>query len=93
MPRPISDLILCYLVCIKDASGAYLGALMLTDHRARPQYFSYVLPVRPTRMQRILYGSTLEEHLRIDVIGHKLLQQIPKKPDIIFVENLDWISI
>jgi hypothetical protein len=60
---------------------------MITDYRARPEHFAYVLPVKPSKMQSILYGSSLEEHLRIDVIGSKLFHQIPKKPDIIFVQT------
>lgn len=91
--KAASELTLCYLVCTKDASGRFLGAIMLTDHRARPEHFAYVLPVPVSPMQKILYGSTLEEHLRIDVIGQKLLQQIPKRPDIYFVGTQEMLGI
>ena len=37
-------------------------------------------------MQKILYGKTLEEHVRIDVIANKLLQGNSKLPDVIFVD-------
>ena len=91
--KPVSELTLCYLVCTKDAAGAFLGAIMITDYRARPEHFAYVLPVKPSSMQKILYGSTLEEHLRIDVIGQKLWQQIPRKPDIVFVESAELLDV
>ncbi|MBN2317103.1 MAG: hypothetical protein JXM79_24470 [Sedimentisphaerales bacterium] len=88
-----SKLILCYFTCPQDAANAFLGALMLTDYRARPAHFSFVSPIRPTKVQRILYGSTLDEHVKIDVIGQKLLKDIPIVPDVIFVDKQDLLTI
>ena len=51
-----SEMALCYLTCPQDAANAYLGALMVTDYRARPLHFAFVSPIRPTRIQKILYG-------------------------------------
>jgi len=88
-----ADITICYLTCPKDAATAFLGALMVTDSRGRPLHFSFVSPVRPTRVQRILYGSTLEEHVKIDVISQKLLSDIPFSPDVIFVDTEDMLSV
>ncbi len=87
------DLILCYLTCPQDAAKAFLGALILTDFRARPLHFSFVSPIRPTRLQRILYGATLDEHLKIDVIAQKLLKDIPKSPDVLFVDAPELLRV
>ncbi len=90
--KPISDLVLGYLSCPKDSPG-FLGCILVTDSRTRPLEFSYVFPVRPTTMQRILYGRTLEEHLMVDVIGKKLLTGISRKPDIVFVDSESLLGI
>lgn len=87
-----TDWILCYLVCPKDAAGAFLGGILLTDNRGRPQHFAFVQPIRPTTMQRILYGSTLDEHIKIDVIAQKLWQGLPHPPDVLFVDAPDLIA-
>src|SRR5438128_287211 len=87
-----TDLILCYLVCATDAAGGFLGAILLTDNRARPQHFAFVQPIKPTKLQRILYGSTLEEYIKVDVIAQKLWQGIPKKPDLLFVDAAELIA-
>lgn len=87
------DIILSYLMCPQDAAGAYLGALMLTDGRTRPLHFSFVSPIRPTKIQRILYGSTLDEHLKVDVIGKKLLKDLPYAPEILLVDTPDLIAV
>ena len=88
-----SELILSYFTCPQDAAGAFLGALMLTDYRARPVHFSFVSPIRPTRFQRILFGSTLEEHVNIDVVGQKLLKDIPSVPDVLFVDRQELVAL
>lgn len=87
-----TDWILCYLVCMKDPAGGFVGGILLTDNRARPLHFAFVQPVRPTAMQRILYGSILEEHLKIDVIAHKLWEGLPNPPDVVFVNSPDLIA-
>ncbi|MFC1794209.1 hypothetical protein ACFL3Q_11550 [Planctomycetota bacterium] len=93
MGKEPSDLILCYLSCPQDAANAFLGALMVTDYRARPTHFAFVSPIRPTKVQRILYGSTLEEHVKIDVIGQKLLTDLPVVPDVLFVDTQELTAV
>ena len=89
--KPPTDWILCYLVCATDAAGGFVGAILLADNRARPLHFAFVQPVKPTKMQKILYGSTLDEHIKIDVIAQKLWQGLPNPPDLLFVDALDLI--
>jgi hypothetical protein len=89
--KTASNWILCYLVCATDAAGGFVGAILLTDNRARPLNFAFVQPVKPTKMQRILYGSTLEEYIKIDVIAQKLWQGLPNPSDILFVDAPDLV--
>jgi hypothetical protein len=83
---------LSYLTCPQDAGGAFLGAIMVTDYRTRPLHFSFVSPIRPTRMQRLLYGHTLDEHIRIDVVAYKLWKELPCKPTVLFVDVPELIT-
>jgi hypothetical protein len=89
----INELKLCYITCPNHEKDGYVGALLLTDNRARPLHFAYASPVRPTKMQRILYGATLDEHLRVDVIAQKLLEGIPCKPDVLLVDAPELLAI
>jgi hypothetical protein len=86
------DWLLCYLVCLTDAAGGFLGAILLTDNRARPQHFAFVQPVKPTKMQRLLYRLTLDEYIKVDVITQKLWQGLPKKPAAVFVDARDLLA-
>jgi hypothetical protein len=87
-----TNLTLCYLTCPQDAAGAFLGALLVTDYRTRPLHFSFVSPIRPTKTQRILYGRTLDEHVKIDVVAQKLLKDLPSVPNVLFVDALELIA-
>ena len=81
-----TELVLCFISCPQDAARNFVGAILVTDASGRPLEFAFVEPVRPSQMQRILYGKTLEEHVRIDVIANKLLQGNSNVPDVIFVD-------
>jgi hypothetical protein len=83
---------LAYLSCPQDGAKAYLGALLLTDGRTRPLHFGYVAPVRPTTIQRILYGRTLDAHVKLDVVTTKLVKHgFTRAPDVLFVDAEDLI--
>ena len=84
---------LSYLICPRDAAGGFVGALMVTDARLRPVHFAFVSPIRPTKIQRILYGPTLEEHLSVDVIGKKLLADLPVVPDVLLVDTPELTAV
>jgi len=86
-----SEPILGYLACPQDAASGFIGALLITNARARPLHFAYVTPIRPTVMQRILYGATLAEHVKIDVIAKTLMEGVPILPSVLFVDAPDLI--
>lgn len=86
------NMCLAYLSCPQDGAKGYLGALLVTDGRTRPLHFGYVAPVRPTTIQRILYGRTLDAHIKIDVVTTKLARDgLTRVPDVLFVDAEDLI--
>ena len=89
----VDDAVLGYIIFAQDQSAAWTGAVMLTDSRTRPLHFAFATPVRPTPLQKLLYGTTLDEYVRIDVIGKKLIPDLPRVPDVMFVETADSRAI
>jgi hypothetical protein len=91
---PDADLIIVgYLSCPTGPDHAFLGAVLITDHRTRPLQFAYVAPVRPTTIQRILYGSTLSEHVKVDIIIKKLFSDgVSYEPHVLFVDSADLLA-
>jgi hypothetical protein len=83
----MSDFVIAYISCPQDSGRNFLGATLLTDYRTRPLEFSFVSPVKITLMQRIIHGKTLDEAISVDVIANRLLSQVSKPPDVIFVDS------
>jgi hypothetical protein len=66
----------------------YMGAVMATDEKGLPLEFSYTSPpIAPTRLQRILFGSSLDPYVRRDVIGGQLVKSLKNKPDVIVTSD------
>ena len=72
-----------------ESSGRHIGAIMVTDESGIPQEFKYTEPIKPTRVQTILYGGSLERYIKLDVIRGKLFKALSNKPEYEFVDNSD----
>jgi len=72
-----------------ETGGRYIGALMVTDGAGIPLEFKYTEPIKPTRIQAILYGGALERYIKLEVIRRKLVKALQNRPDVIFVDNAD----
>lgn len=57
-----------------EAKDGYLGALLVTDARGIPQEFRCTHPVKPTTVQKSLYGDTLLPHIGINLCGIPLIK-------------------
>lgn len=76
-----------YFKTMTWGSGAYAGGLMVVDMRGLPVDFRYTEPVQPTRLQEVLYGKSLDRHMRHDVLFKQLAARIEPKPDWLFVDD------
>lgn len=86
----IGKVLLGYLTV--DAKENYFrGAALVTDERGIPTDFRYTEPVRPTKLERILYGGALDIYLREEVILENLLGAIESKPSLWLVDDEELI--
>lgn len=86
-PPPSASVRPAYLIVRSDPSGAYAGALMLTDAAGLPVDFRFTDPITPTRLQRALYGGVLDRHLRIDVVARTLVGALAERPGVLLVDD------
>jgi len=61
------------------------GGCLVTDALTRPIEFWVSGVIRPTSIQRILYGDTLHEYICNDLVGIPLLSTLESSPDLILV--------
>lgn len=85
---------LMFLASKKFESGkAIRGAFLLTDLTTKPVEFRCTNPIRPTSLQTMLYGDTLEEQVMIDLIGLPLTKSLREKPHLILVQEGSFLGI
>lgn len=79
---------LAFLGYLSSSEGQSLrGGMLVTDEVGKPLEFRCTSPVRPTQIQRMLYGKSLIPHVTIDLMGVPLLRTLREKPVAIFVRD------
>ena len=81
-----SNLKIGYVVTTSTNLG-YLGAILVSDEKGFPLEFQYTDPILPTKLQKVLYGNSLEKYLKVDVILDNLLKVLSNKIDLIIVKD------
>jgi len=75
-----------YLITLLE-NGAYLGGVMITNDHGIPVDFKYTDSVNPTKVQRIIYGSVLEQYIRNHVIIGAISKEIVNQPSFYVVNQ------
>jgi hypothetical protein len=76
----------------QDAKG-HLGALLVTDDLGKPVEFRVTYPVKPTLLQRQLYGDSLLPHIGIELCGKPLYQALKGKPGLVLVSDAQLLPL
>ena len=77
---------------VDERDNYFRGAALVTDQRGIPTDFRYTEPVRPTRLERILYGGALDIYLREEVILENLIGAVETKPTLWIVADEELIG-
>ena len=89
----MADMIGFYsLVPTSDEKG-YLGALLVTDDIGKPEEFRVTHPVKPTLLQRQIYGDTLIPHIGVTLCGVPLYQALKNKPSLLVVSSQELLLL
>jgi len=67
----------------------YLGGLMVVDSRGIPVEFKYTDTIKPSKLQKVLYGGVLEKYLKEEVIIGNLVEKLEIKPEIYVVDKIE----
>ncbi|MBQ7264229.1 MAG: hypothetical protein IJR14_11000 [Synergistaceae bacterium] len=90
MPTPNNAL--GYAIVDGEGEGAqFRGASLVVDLRGIPMDFRYTDPIRPSRLERILYGNALDVYLREELILQSLLGAVETKPQLWICSELDLL--
>lgn len=78
---------LFFLKLFNVNSEIFLGGLLKTDLLGIPVDFKYVEPIKPTKLQKILYGKSLEHFINFELISKNLLNEVSEN-SLVFVDDL-----
>jgi hypothetical protein len=76
-----------------EDGGAIRGGCLVTDALTRPLEFRVSGAVRPTNLQKVLYGDTLQEYISNDLLGLPLLQSLEVKPELVLVREAEFLKL
>ena len=63
------------------------GGILVTDAETKPLEFRCTGPIRPTNFQKVLYGSVLDSHILVELVGVALLNSLTEKPSALLVRE------
>lgn len=87
------DLIAFYSLFETKNLDGYLGAVLITDINGIPREFRCSHPVKPTGIQKTLYGHHLLSFVGITVCGSPLFKAIKSPPSLIVVDNYELLPL
>jgi hypothetical protein len=71
----------------------YVGALMITDANGYPLEFRATTSVKPSAVQRVLYGGSLESFVSIELCAKKLLKECRRSPVVVLTPDKMFLRI
>jgi hypothetical protein len=76
-----------------EDGASYRGAILATDDWGKPLEFRCTAPVRPTAVQRTLYGSTLMPHILVELIAKPLMDALNEKPMVVLTSEALFLTL
>ncbi len=76
-----------------EDGAAIRGGCLITDSLTRPLEFWVSGVVRPSSIQKILYGDTMHEYICTDLVGIPLLKSLESSPDLILVRDAEFLKL
>jgi len=76
-----------------DEDRVLRGGALVTDPSTEPLEFRCTSAVRPTTLQRILWGARLDGHVAANLIGLPLLRKISQEYGLVVVKKSDFLEV
>lgn len=73
-----------------ETPDTYVGSLLITDENGIPLEFKCTHSVKPTAIQKTLYGDKLKPYIAITLCGMPLLNSITNKPNLLCI-NIPFV--
>lgn len=81
----MSDKFIGFLQVLEIAPDTFMGAILVTRPTSVPVEFRVTLPVRPTSIQKSLYGDSMVPYIGTELCGTQLLEAITHDLELVLV--------
>jgi hypothetical protein len=92
-PEKVNQRIAFLDLAIFEDGEAMRGGCLVTDEMTRPLEFRATGAIRPTSVQKVLYGDTLHEYICTDLVGQPILQSLESEPAFILVRDAEFLKV
>jgi hypothetical protein len=76
-----------------DDGASFRGGCLVTDAYAQPVEFRVSGAIRPTKLQKVLYGESLHRYMCIDLVGLPIVQTLEIKPLVVLVRDDEFLNL
>ncbi|MBD2705297.1 hypothetical protein IC229_32060 [Spirosoma sp. BT702] len=76
-----------------EVNDVFVGALLVTDESGVPIEFKCTHAIKPTLIQRALYGDNLRPFIGVTLCGVPLYQSLKNEPDVIFIKQAFCLNL
>jgi hypothetical protein len=71
----------------------YRGGALVTDSFGKPLEFRCTSAIRPTAVQKTLYGASLLPHICVELAAKPLLTSLSEEFDAVFITQVDFMEV
>jgi len=71
----------------------YFGAILITDENSVPLEFRCTHPIKPSEIQKQLYGNMLLPYISLNLCGLPLLKSLNIKPSMLIVQKESFLDV
>lgn len=76
-----------------ERGAAVRGGALVTDAATEPVEFRCTSPVRPTLLQKTLWGGRLESHIAARLTGKPLIDALTNSPSVVLVRKREFLEL
>lgn len=69
------------------------GGILVTNIRTEPVEFRCTDRVRPTLLQKTLWGGRLPRYLAVEIVGKPLIDALTEGPSLVLIRNPDLLEL
>ncbi|PNR97359.1 hypothetical protein X928_10060 [Petrotoga miotherma DSM 10691] len=80
-----------YFTIYKSEDELFSGGLLILNENGIPVSFKYTEPIKPSKIQKIIYGSNLKNYLAFQILSNEELYS-PHDVDLILTDDSDLIN-